>query len=196
MRQSPTLSTPRFTYGDYRQWEGDDRWELIDGEAFDMSPAPSRLHQEVVGGLYSQIRAFLDGHPCRAYVAPFDVRLPEGEELDDAVETVVQPDISVICDASKLDDAGCRGAPDWIVEVLSPQTSVRDQVQKRDLYERHGVREYWIVHPADRVLTTYRLAEHHSRFAAARVQETRGVTSSQVVADLEVDWQRILPTGD
>ena len=191
MLEQPVQTDPRFTYGDYRQWQGDDRWELIGGEAFDMSPAPSRAHQEAVGGLFSQIRTFLEGHPCRVYVAPFDVRLPVGDEADDAIETVVQPDVSVICDASKLDDAGCRGAPDWIVEVLSPRTAVRDQVQKRDLYARHGVREYWIVHPQDRLLTVYRSAAGGSGFGAATVQEASGSTRSVVLPDLEVDWGRI-----
>ncbi len=181
---------PRFTYGDYRRWEGDDRWELIDGEVFDMSPAPSRRHQQVVLRLALQIDDFLEGHSCEAYVAPFDVRLPEGEEADDAIETVVQPDITVICDPSKLDDAGCRGAPDWIIEVLSPRTSARDQVHKRDLYERHGVREYWIVHPEDRVVTTYQLSSGGS-FQAVAVSEARGPTRPGVFADLEIDWERI-----
>lgn len=191
MLQQPTPTNPLFTYGDYRQWQGDDRWELIDGEAFDMSPAPSRAHQQVVFRLANQIESVLGGYPCEVFVAPFDVRLPLGDEADDAIETVVQPDLSVICDGSKLDDAGCRGAPDWIVEVLSPRTAVRDQVQKRDLYGRHGVREYWIVHPEDRLLTIYRLAPDGSGFGAAVVQEAVGSTPSAVLPNLEVDWGRI-----
>ena len=104
---------------------------------------------------------------------------------------MVQPDISVICDGSKLDDAGCRGAPDWVVEVISPRTSVRDQVQKRDLYERHGVREYWILHPEDRVLTVYRRAADGERFGAATVSEASERSRAGVFPDLEIDWPRI-----
>ena len=90
--------TYRFNYGDYVQWQGDERWELIDGEAFCMSPAPSRVHQEVVVSLVTQISAFLQGNKCRVYVAPFDVRLPHGDEPDSEVDTVVQPDVAVVCD--------------------------------------------------------------------------------------------------
>lgn len=180
---------PRFTYGDYCQWEGDDRWELIDGEVFDMSPAPSRRHQQVVGGLFTQIQVFLESHPCEVYVAPVDVRLPEGDEADDEITTVVQPDVTVVCDPGKLDDAGCRGAPDWIVEVLSPRTSARDQVHKRDLYERHGVREYWIVHPDDRVVTTYRRID--GSYQGGAVSEAGGTLRPGVFEELQIDWERV-----
>ncbi|WP_365305251.1 Uma2 family endonuclease [uncultured Thiodictyon sp.] len=131
----------RFTYGDYRRWPDDERWELIDGEAYNMCPAPTRIHQELVLEIAAQVHAFLRGGPCKVYVAPFDVRLPKADEADERVDTVVQPDIAVICDPGKLDDAGCRGAPDWIVEVLSPCTAAKDQREKRDAYERVGVRE-------------------------------------------------------
>lgn len=147
--------TQRFTYADYRRWPSDERWELIDGEAFNMSPAPSRRHQEVVGEIFRQTANFLQGKPCRAYVAPFDVRLPQADEADDQTRTVVQPDIAVICDFAKLDDQGCRGAPDWVVEVISPLTAAKDHIKKRALYERHGVKEYWLVHPLDCVVTRY-----------------------------------------
>ena len=90
-------------------------------------------------------------------VAPFDVRLPDGDEADEAVAKVVQPDITVVCDPFKLDERGCRGAPDWIIEVLSPTSAGHDQVRKLALYERHGVREYWLAHPDDRIVTVYRL---------------------------------------
>ncbi len=190
MLNRPT-SSPRFCYGDYCRWEGDERWELIEGEVFDMSPAPSRRHQQVLFRLANQIERAVRDQRCEVYVAPFDVRLPVGDEQDEQIETVVQPDISVICDRSKLDDAGCRGAPDWIVEVLSPRTAARDQVHKRDLYGRHGVREYWIVHPADRMLTVYHLEADGAGFGAAQVAEAQGSLRPQVLPNLEVDWQQI-----
>ena len=90
---------------------------------------------------------------ARYLSAPFDVRLPEGDEADDEIITVVQPDISVICDPAKLDNRGCRGAPDFIIEILSPATAGKDQIQKVALYEKHGVKEYWLVHPGDRLIT-------------------------------------------
>ena len=141
-------STPRFTYGDYVQWKGDERYELIDGVVHQMSPAPSRRHQELVTEIVHQIRSQIPrSSPCRAYASPFDVRLPSGDEPDAEVETVVQPDVVVVCDPVKLDDAGCRGAPDWVIEVSSPSSSVRDRVDKVALYRRVGVREYWLVDP-------------------------------------------------
>jgi len=181
----------RFDYGSYSGWPGDARWELIDGVAYDMTPAPSRVHQEVIVELARQIGNFLLDRSCRVYVSPFDVRLPDADEADDRVETVVQPDIAVICDESKLDEKGCRGAPDLIVEVLSPRTAVKDMIQKRDSYERHGVREYWLVHPVDRLLWIYRLED--DVFGAPEVRAAEGTTPSSVLDGLEIDWSQVFP---
>jgi len=184
------LDDPRYTYGDYVLWQGDERWELIDGVPFLMSPAPSRWHQEVAGELYRQIATFaLDG-PCRAYIAPFDVRLPKSDEADPAITTVVQPDVVVVCDPEKLDDAGCRGAPDWVIEVLSPATSVRDQVHKRALYESHSVRAYWVIHPTEKTLTAYHLDQAAGKFAPAATQVATNVRGPAIFPDLEIDWTR------
>ncbi len=157
----------KVTYADYCQWPDDERWELIDGVAYAMA-APSRKHQEFVVELSRQIGNFLVGNPCRVYVAPFDVRLPESGEVDDLVGTVVQPDVLVVCDSDKLDDKGCRGAPDWVIEVLSPSTALHDMDAKRWLYERHGVKEYWVIHPVDRWVMIYVLGEHgHPRMTGS-----------------------------
>jgi Uma2 family endonuclease len=179
---------PRFTYGDYRRWSDDERWELIDGEAFAMSPAPSRHHQEVLGGLHVQIAQFLRGSACRIYLAPFDVRLPRADERDDDVDTVVQPDLALVCDPAKLDAAGCRGAPDWIVEILSPNTSRRDLVQKRNLYARHGVREYWIVDPMHRTVLMHLLDPVHWVYAPSEPIYAEGSTPVQTQPGLAIDW--------
>ncbi len=185
-------STPcRFTYGDYCQWPDDERWELIDGKAYDMSPAPTRMHQKLVLEIGAQVYAQLRDKPCEVYVAPFDVRLPSADEVDARVDTVVQPDVAVICDPAKLDDAGCRGAPDWIVEVLSPGTAVKDQTKKRALYERHGVREYWLLHPTDRVLTIYRLLD--GAYRKPEVQALSGETPVGVLAGLVIRWPEAAP---
>ncbi len=145
-----------YTYGDYRTWPIDERWELIDGIAWNMSPAPNRFHQEIFGELFTQIKVFLKEKTCKVYAAPFDVLLPDrDDQAEDDVRTVVQPDISVICDRNKLTDKGCTGAPDWIIEILSPYTSKKDMLIKFDLYERHGVREYWIVDPGNRYVHVY-----------------------------------------
>jgi Uma2 family endonuclease len=176
-----------FTFHDYQQWEGDERYELIDGEAYAMSPAPSRRHQDVVFGLARQLADALEGGPCRVYLAPFDVRLPRATEADAEIDTVVQPDISVICDEKKLDDAGCRGAPDVIVEVISPATAARDRILKRDLYQLHGVGEYWLIDPEKRSLTIYRREAGSAGFEKpieARAAGKTRLTKLGVVVDL------------
>ena len=120
-----------YTYADYLTWPDDARYELIDGEAFLMAPAPLIEHQEVAGDVYHQLRNQLDGKPCRPYIAPVDVRLPRADEADAAIDTVVQPDVLVVCDPAKIDRRGVRGAPDWLLEVLSFSTAAHDQIAKR-----------------------------------------------------------------
>ena len=145
----------RYTFGHYRNWTDDDRWELIDGVPYNMSPAPSPQHQLLLVQLVRQFSNYLDGKSCLAIPAPFDVRLPEDNEEDDQVMTVVQPDLSVICDRSKLDNAGDRGAPELVIEILSPGTFRKDQTTKFARYERAGVKEYWLVDPTERNVTVF-----------------------------------------
>jgi Uma2 family endonuclease len=115
--------------------------------------------------------------------------LPKGHEADADVDTVVQPDVAVICDPNKLDEAGCRGAPDWIVEVLSPSTVVKDQSRKRALYEHHGVGEFWLVHPIDRVLTIYRLT--NGAYGKPAVQSLTGETAVATLPGLSIRWREV-----
>lgn len=133
----------KFSLKDREQWPEGERWELIDGEAWNMSPAPNREHQKFVGSLYAALHNYLESKTCEAYVAPIDVFLSEEGADEDA--TVVQPDVLVVCDPRKLAPEGIRGAPDFIAEVLSPATAAKDLEEKKALYERRGVREYWIV---------------------------------------------------
>ena len=143
-----------YTYADYYNWSEEERWELINGEAYAMS-APSRLHQKILVELARQIGNYLEEKTCEIYVAPFDVRLPKRNEKDEQIDTVIQPDLSIICDESKLDNKGCRGAPDWIIEILSPSSKLMDMEVKRKLYEQHGVKEYWIINPEENQLMVY-----------------------------------------
>ncbi len=183
----PMLRDRRYTYADYLTWTDDERRELIQGQPYAMSPAPGPQHQTVCWELAVQIGQFLRGRPCRAFSAPFDVRLAQDDAADDSVDTVVQPDLCVVCDLSRLDDRGCRGAPDWVIEVLPPRTAARDQIQKLALYERHGVREYWLVHPTDRVVTVYRLGDD-GRYGRPGIAETRGCLGVRVLDGLAIDW--------
>ena len=191
MGQSLRKSMPVFTYADYCAWPEDERWELIDGEAYAMA-APSRIHQTTVGELFRQVANYLMDKPCRPFIAPFDVRLPDRQEADDAVTTVVQPDISVICGPDKLDERGCRGAPDWVIEVLSPSTAAKDQIEKRDSYERAGVREFWLVHPTDHVVTIYTL-DAERRYGKPAIHATTGQLASSLFPELRIDWALVFP---
>jgi len=179
-----------FTYGDYATWPEDERWELVEGRPFQMSPAPGRRHQRVVVELVKQIAVLLTGESCEVYTAPFDVRLPDGEESDEEASTVVQPDVVVVCDEKKLDERGCRGAPDFIVEVASPSTAARDQIQKAALYEKHGVREYWVVHPVDGILTV-RLLDSNGRYGSVTFYEGRGKRPVETLPGLEIDLDAV-----
>ena len=181
--------TAYHNYADYLQWS-DNSYELIDGEAYFMAPAPNLEHQEVAGEVYFQLRSSLAGKKCRTFIAPIDVRLPSQDEADDQINTVVQPDVLVVCDNNKLDRRGVRGAPDWVLEVLSPATASHDQIKKRDLYERHGVREYWLVHPTDRVLTIYLL--QGKEFTKPRIVELAGETAITVLDNIVIQWDDLL----
>jgi len=180
----------KFTYGDYVNWPEDERWELIDGYAYNMSPAPSRRHQQISRDLEFQIVSFLVDKPCEVYDAPFDVRLPEADEKDENVETVVQPDIVVVCDENKLDDKGCRGAPDLIIEILSPATAAKDMKTKLSLYEKHGVKEYWVVHPTDNVIMVFKLGKN-KMYGKPEVYTEEDKIKTAILEGLEIDLGKV-----
>jgi Uncharacterized protein conserved in cyanobacteria len=159
MGQAAIEKGQRYTYVDYMKWNDEQRWELIEGFAVNMTPSPSRLHQKILGDLHNQFYNYLKGKPCEVYGAPFDVRFPGVNEGDEDIDTVLQPDLSVICDPGKLDDRGCKGAPDLVIEVLSPETAKRDLTVKLSTYEKSGVREYWVVHPGDKTVMIFSLSE-------------------------------------
>ena len=143
--QTAQKNEHRYTYSDYCTWDGEKRCELIGGVAYAMSPGASFTHQSVVVAILTQLGNYLQDKPCKVFTAPFDVRL--NADADD--DTVVQPDVLVVCDPSKFDTKGIVGAPDLIVEVLSPSTEKHDRNTKFRLYQRFGVREYWIVDPSN-----------------------------------------------
>ena len=179
------------TYGDYLTWSREFGDELIDGIAYIREPpSGSRVHQEIVGQLYRQVADALEGKSSQAYVAPSDVRLPKAGEPDDEVDTVVQPDVFIVCDRRKLDTRGTRGAPDWVAEVLSPTTASYDQTIKLAAYERAGVPEVWLIHPTDRTLTIYLLEA--GRYGHAAVFELMGQTPTTSVSGVTIDWDRLL----
>ena len=139
--------TKQYTYADYLTWQFEDRLELIKGWIYKMSPAPKRKHQSVSGNLFFDMKSYFNRCGCKIYEAPFDVRLKKNKGTDSEVDTIVQPDISVFCDLTKLDDRGAIDAPDLVVEITSESTMKRDYNDKFNLYEANGVQEYWIVNP-------------------------------------------------
>lgn len=188
----PRRDASHHTYADYFSWDDEKRYELIDGVAYVKEPpAPNRFHQELVGELYHQVKLALEEQRWRAYVAPFDVRLPKAGEADDLIDTVVQPDVLIVSGLSKLDDRGMRGAPDWIAEVLSPTTSRHDRFVKIPVYERVGVPEVWLIHPIERTLTVYCL--ENGRYGRPVVFGLKGRTTIGALPNVCIDWDRILP---
>ena len=146
--QEPSDSFAGYSYADYLKWDFEEIVELIKGKVFKKAAAPNRKHQGISRDLTLIFGNFLKGHKCKVYAAPFDVRLSKDPDFK-KIDSVIQPDISVICDPSKLDDKGCFGAPDLIVEILSPSNSRVELQNKFELYEEFGVREYWIIHPVE-----------------------------------------------
>jgi Uma2 family endonuclease len=179
-----------FTYADYLKWDDGERWELIDGFAYNMTPAPSPLHQRISGRLYLQFGNYLLNSTCEVFPAPFDVRLSEANEADESITTVVQPDITIICDPLKIDDKGCKGSPDMVVEILSPTTTRKDVKEKFLRYERAGVKEYWIVEPSAKIVTVYRLGDA-GLYGRPDVYSDEERIKVGIFEDLEIDLQPV-----
>jgi Uma2 family endonuclease len=185
-----------YTYGDYRTWPDDERWELIHGVAWNMSPAPGLPHQRVSGELHGRIRDFLRAHGtrCEVFAAPVDVFLPgRPDQPDDEVDTVVQPDIVVLCGRPSITQRGVWGAPEWLIEILSPHTSRKDMKEKLELYEAHGVQEYWIVDPGNRYVHVYRL--EGSRYGEPSVHVEPAVVPSATIEGLEIPLAQLFKTA-
>lgn len=185
--------TRSHTYADYLLWSNSYGDELIDGTAYVREPpAPSWSHQGVVVELSRQIATALKGKPWKVRVAPLDVRLPKAIEADEQIDTVVQPDILIVCDPRKIDARGLRGAPDWIAEVLSPSTASYDRTVKLPVYERAGVREVWLIDPIDLKMTIYQLEA--GRYARPTFAELKGQTPLVAVPGVTIDWDQVLVT--
>ena len=179
------------TYADYLTWSASHGDELINGTAYVREPpGPSPSHQGMVVELSRQVANALKGKACRVYMAPLDVRLPKSNEEDGQIDTVVQPDVFIVCDLQKIDARGMRGAPDWLAEVLSPGTANYDKRRKLPVYERAGVREVWLIDPIVRTLTLYRLEGGH--YGPATLLELKGKTPITAVPGVTIDWDEAL----
>ncbi len=175
MSMSAPKPDRKYTYGDYLKWPDEERWEIIDGVPYDMSPAPSTKHQTISMRLSGLLWSFFRDKECQVFAAPFDVRLPQGDEKDEEVINVVQPDLSIICDQDKLDERGCKGAPTVVIEIISPSTAKKELNEKFNLYERSGIPEYWVVFPAFNVIVVYSLDDE------GKYQKTGDYSMGQVL---------------
>lgn len=157
MGEAVLKTDERFTYEQYLSWPDDERWELIDGQVYAMSPAPSFRHQDLALSIAVQLSNQLKGKRCKPMIAPFDVKLTEADALGNPNIHVVEPDVLVFCDPEKATAKGLDGAPDWVLEILSDSTSWKDQTVKLTLYERFGVKEYWVLNPETGLLLVHLL---------------------------------------
>ncbi|MCD7882858.1 MAG: Uma2 family endonuclease [Lachnospiraceae bacterium] len=180
----PLLKEQIYTEDDYWNLPENVRAELIDGKIYYMS-APSRIHQEILSNLFTEIKLHIRSKhgSCRVYPAPFAVKLRKDKD------NTVEPDITVVCDRSKLTEKGCTGAPDWIIEIVSPGTSSHDYVRKLNLYADAGVREYWIIDPARESIFVYHLEQ--TRFNAAAYTFCDKIPVS-IFNDLIIDFAELI----
>jgi len=179
-----------YTYADYLTWKFDEFVELIKGKVMRPMAGPSSVHQRYSVRIASEIYQFLKKKPCEVFAAPFDVRLVRGgANGDQQIQTVVQPDICVVCDLPKIDRRGCVGAPDWIVEIVSPGNTAHDTKTKFDLYEENGVREYWIVYPGLKTITAYTLENEKYQLAGEYIEP--GLMAVATLPGLALEWADI-----
>jgi Uma2 family endonuclease len=183
-----------YTYADYLTWDFKERVELIRGKLFKMSPAPNRMHQDLSSFIHGEVYKFLKGKKCKVYSAPFDVRLPRKSQDNKDIITVLQPDVCVICDKSKLDAKGCIGAPDIVVEILSPSNNVVELKNKYDIYEEAGVAEYWVVSPQDKTFLAYTL--NNGKYQPSRLMVAGDVMTSSVLDGFALDLKELFESLD
>ncbi len=179
-----------YSYKDYLGWQFSEAVELIRGRVMKMSPAPLTKHQVIVGRIFAELERFLRRKTCQAFIAPFDVRLVRQNPVsNERITTVVQPDICAVCDPSRIDEKGCIGVPDMIVEVLSPGSATRDLRLKFDLYQEFGVNEYWIVSPGDRIVMAYLLKD--GAYVLDNEYSGAGKIPVRTLPGFMIEWEEI-----
>lgn len=178
-----------YTYADYLTYDENERIEIIEGRIYNMSPTPSRIHQEIIMEISYKIKSYIESNkgPCKVYPAPFDVILKYDDEETNSSQSVVQPDISVICDKNKLTDKGCTGSPDMIVEVVSPYNPSNDFVRKLNLYQQFKVKEYWIVNPIKKNILVYTL-DDTGNYGMPDMYTFKDKIKVNIYDDLEIDF--------
>lgn len=190
----PFTEYGHYTYADYLTWELDEMVELIKGKVFRAAAAPRRVHQKISGKIFTKMHNYLENAHCEVYNAPFDVRLPHTSKKDEDIFTVVQPDICVVCDKEKLDEMGCVGAPDLIVEILSPGNNKKDLKHKYEVYEESGVKEYWIIHPNEQTMMVYTLID--KKFVPSKLFTVGDRVASECIPGFQLDLDDVFMNLD
>ena len=183
-----------YSYADYLTWQLDKAVELIKGKVMLMSPAPNVKHQSISWQLNGLLFQYFKDKACHAFAAPFDVRLYDQQksiQADQDIHTVVQPDISIICDLNKLTEQGCLGAPDWIIEILSPGNSKKEMQTKYALYQECGVKEYWMVYPYEKAVHQFVLDESTGKYQLIAMFSEEDYATPLVFPDLKIDLQEV-----
>jgi Uma2 family endonuclease len=179
-----------YSYADYLLWKLDERIELIKGRIFKMSPAPSTNHQKISGYLYLELGIFLRKNTCQLFSAPFDVRLPRKSKENKNIITVLQPDLCIICDPNKIDQKGCLGAPDIVVEILSPGNNKKELENKFHVYEEALVKEYWIIHPNENTFFRY-ILNSENKFVADRLLTSGSFITTAILPNFKLDLEEM-----
>jgi len=187
-----------YSYADYLTWQFEQYVELIKGKIWKMSPAPRTKHQRVIRKITYKLESFLLQKTCELFISPFDVRLydkKKSEKVNQDIFTVVQPDLCIICDKTKIDELGCLGAPDLIVEILSPGNSRKEMRVKYELYEESGVREYWVADPERQTVHVFGLNENEV-FESKKIFVSDDVMHSFIFPDLLIDLNEIFQENE
>ncbi len=174
----------KYSYEDYKTWQDSEEWEIIGGKAYNMAPSPTRKHQKIGSKIHLEIGQFLKGKSCEVFYE-LDVVLSE--------EDIVKPDILVVCDKSKLTEKNVQGAPDMVVEILSPSTAKKDRGEKFELYKKYGVKEYWIVDPYNLTIEQYDFANDKKQVYAYDENMTENIIEAAIFCgELKLDVNYLL----
>ena len=175
-----------YSASDYLSWTFEGLVEIIRGKIHKMSPAPSSNHQRLVGRLHTELVSQLEGKGCEVWLSPFDVYLLKPGQYYKETHNVVEPDLCIICDPSKIKSFGCVGSPDFIIEILSPSTAKKDTGEKLQLYEEYGVKEYWIIDPAKKQVHIYTL-DNENTYEKQNIQGVPGLLSPKEFSTIKID---------
>jgi Uma2 family endonuclease len=183
------LEGVKYSYADYLTWPEEDRWEIIDGIPY-LQASPTPLHQEILMELSRQIANYLTDKPCKVYPAPFCVRLSQEEQNENDINNIFEPDISIVCDQFKIDQKGCLGSPDMIIEILSPSSTKRDKITKFNKYEKAGVKEYWLVEPDQKIVSVF-LLQDNNRYGRPELYTEEEKITVSIFPDLIIDLSAV-----